>query len=201
MFLKAKVTVLFFVLFSLTIACGDAMCGLKWCISPQDLKSMGIKLTKKITLNNLFTYVTDSLPKNVSDAEHYVLIFDGDSSLIKIVMYSKTITHDLWGAQGKKVFDKYSQMLEKTYKQTSSYCSIGNKVYKNNDEFYQCLQYEGCGEWISFFKGENKSIQIELRGLDRGKGYLAVSEEADPEFSNALNYRARNRSNKDSVGW
>jgi hypothetical protein len=197
MFLKDKAILIVIVLFSLVHAGGDAILGLQWCISPQNLYSMGIILIKKIARNNLFTYTTDSLPMNPADAEKYSLVFDGDTSLVKITMYSKTITDDLDGRQGKELFDKYSAMLKIKYKQTGFYRSV-----KNNDDFYQCLlQNNSCGEWIGFFTGENKSIQIELHGFDRGKGFLTISAEAVPEYSNALDYMARNKNKRDSVGF
>ncbi|MBC6454066.1 MAG: hypothetical protein GDA43_13420 [Hormoscilla sp. SP5CHS1] len=47
-------------------------------------------------------YMTDSLPKNLSGADFYGLLFDESDRLVKVAYVSETISSDFYGAEGKK---------------------------------------------------------------------------------------------------
>jgi hypothetical protein len=156
----------------------DAGFGLKWFSSPGDISAAGVKLEKD-NADNFFTmYKTASLPKNVTYAEEYRLIFYKDSSLVKLRVFSTKITSDCNGTSGKALFDTISTSLSKKYPEKSRACFTGAEVYRDKDEFYQCLQYEGCGGWFVFFKTSTKSVMLQLNGSDRCEGYITLSVES-----------------------
>jgi hypothetical protein len=176
---------------------GDAMFGLSWGMSPSQIKKMGIKIEKKGAQNNIYSYHCDSLPKNVSISDGYALYFDEDTALVKIIMLSNNIENDPYGREGKEQFDKMVTLLRQKYKVKDSFCYTGRKLYEESDEFYQCLKYEGCGSWTTFFESENKNICINIVGVNRGEGYIKISVEAEPEFSNAIDKSKQKTSVKD----
>ncbi|MGV3526280.1 MAG: hypothetical protein ACO1RX_18825 [Candidatus Sericytochromatia bacterium] len=85
---------------------------------------------------------------------------------------------------------KYGQPSEQFHK-------TGLKLYEDGDEFYECLRYTGCGYWSSFWKvdGENR-IQLTLKGLSYGTGYLVISYEG-PQWSQAIDAHEAEQSNAD----
>lgn len=69
-------------------------------------------------------------------------------------------------------------------------------LYQNYDEFYQCLAYDGCGYWRDGFKSPDRYISIQLNGLGRGKGYIYLEYEAQPEWDQAFD---QNKADKKAV--
>jgi hypothetical protein len=177
---------------------GDALFGLKWLMSPKQVRAAGVEMTLVQGTKFLTAYKTDSLPKNYSMAEGYQLIFYKDSFLGKIIMSSVDITDDLYGSKGKEKFQIVYDQISAKNKLTNKFMYSGQELYKDRDEFYQCLKYKGCGSWIAFFDGDNKIIALELKPLERGEGYISIRAEAKPEWSNFLDQIKAQESSKDS---
>jgi hypothetical protein len=183
---------------SLSHADGDALFGLQWLASPQQVKDLGVSLELQTSSESVSIYKTDSLPKNHSMAESYNLLFYRDSVLVKILMASKSITQDIYGTEGKEAFQGICNQISLKNKITNKICYSGKNLYEENDEFYQCLKYEGCGRWVAFFHSDNKDIMLELRGLGRGSGYLRITAEAQPEWGSYLELIKSDESESDA---
>jgi hypothetical protein len=188
---KLAVDVLFVVLMIIALPAfaadgDDAMFGLSWGMTPAAINALGVLMSKVKDNRNLETYTTASLPKNLSDIEQYSLNFS-DGKLVKIIAVSKNITGDITGSDGKNRFEVLKKSLEEKYGAASdSYQSIGHAVYREYDEFYQCLAYKGCGLWYAGFKISTKIILLDMNGLSRGTGFIKLTIEASPQFSEAL---------------
>lgn len=179
----------------------EAMFGLKWGMSPNEVKALGTTLTKTKAERNLETYKTGSLPKNLSDIESYLLIF-ADGKLVKMVAIGKDIVNDPTGSGGKERFESLTSALTEKYgKPSNNYQSVGNKLFKEYDEFYQCLAYSGCGMWSSVYEPTDKDISVDLKGQRRGSGYIVLTVESKPQWSRALDvFKTRkNSSDKDAL--
>lgn len=179
----------------------EALFGLRWGMSVAEVKAAGVILTKTRGDRNMESYKTPSMPKNLSDLESYSLIF-ADGKLAKMWGTGKNITDDPSGSSGKERFETLRTALLQKYGQPSlNSQTVGNKLFKENDEFYQCLKYSGCGLWVSAFETPDKLVSIELKGLNRGTGYLEVTTEAKPQWVQALEvYKSRkNSSDKDAL--
>jgi len=168
---------------------GEAVFGLNWGMSPEEVKSSGTILVLKNKSENLYIYRAESLPKNIKDARYYTLVFNNNKDLVKIIMFGETITNDFSGDKGKIRFGKISMALSKKYKVIKSITEVGIRTYNEDDEFYQCLAYKGCGLWITMFSGENKNITLQLNGLEKGKGFIDIRAEAVPEWYEAIGKR------------
>jgi hypothetical protein len=176
----------------------EALFGLTWGITVESLQKQGIKLDKKKADRNLENYECSSLPKNLSDAESYILVFS-DNKLVKIIAATKNIEGDIYGREGKERFDNLKKTLTKKYGPPSvNYQSSGNKLYNENDEFYQCLAYKGCGTWASCFTTPTKDICLDLKGIRRGTGFIQVTAESIPEWGKALEQYKKLKSKSDS---
>ena len=187
---------------SVAAAEGDeAMFGLRWGMKVAEVQALGVTITKTKGERNLETYKAASLPKNVSDVESYSLIF-ADGKLAKIASIGKDIANDPSGSSGKEQFEALTKALTEKYgKPSNNYQRTGNKLFKEYDEFYQCLAYTGCGQWSTVYEPNDKDIVIELKGLRRGTGYLVITAEAKPQWSQALDvYKSRkSSSDKDAL--
>ncbi len=178
----------------------DGPLGLSWGLSvPQVNKlSSGLKALK--TDGKFTIYTTTNLPKNLSFAESYNLTFHSNFGLQKIVIIGKTINSDPTGNEGKKTYSELKNSITERYGLPSNKYSmetIGNKLYKEYDEFYQCLKYQGCGAWSSLWDlNENGTIALEIKGLSRGSGYLILSYEG-PKWSEAVDMHRNERSSVD----
>jgi len=175
----------------------DALFGLKWGMSVAEFKTAGVILTKLRGERNLETYKALSVPKPLSDVETYMFVF-ADGRLVKMSAIGKAIVGDPTGSTGKEKFDTLHKALDEKYgKPTQNYQSIGNKLYKEYDEFYQCLAYSGCGMWVSVFESPDKAIFIELKGSRRGTGQLEVTAESKPQWMNALDVYKSGKASSD----
>ena len=103
---------------------------------------------------------------------------------------------------GKKKYTNLKSQLTKKYgNPTVSFERVGGKLWDETDEFYQCLAYPGCGDYIAFFKSQSgASVVLELKGLGRGKGYLRISYEG-PSWPDAVDaYKSKEaKSDEDAL--
>lgn len=179
----------------------EAMFGLRWGMTPIQVQALGVTLIKTENDRGLDLYHTTSLPKNISDADSYSLIFS-NGRLVKLWVVTKNITEDPTGAKGKERFGAFRSAIAAKYGESTHNTQIaGVALYKEWDEFYQCLAYSGCGMWASFFETSDKVVGIEIKGIRRGIGYIEITAEAKPQFHEALQvYKNRQKtSDKDAL--
>ena len=182
-FIFALLSIYLFPIYSL--AGNEAMFGLNFGQTPKEIRALGSVLTFKYSKKNFSSYTCTSLPKNFSLAERYILIFS-DDSLVKITMIGNTISKDIYGSDGKEAFINTFELLKNKYSIHLFRTDSGLKLYDEPDEFYQCLAYDGCGLYAAILKNDSKTVTLQLKGLERGKGYLIITAEAVPEFEKAL---------------
>ena len=159
----------------------DGPFGTTWGQSVGELEKAGMVCSEKETDsdNDLVTCKTTSLFKDISIKDFYFLLFSKQYGLQKVVMFSSDVTGDITGREGKELYNKYKSVLTKKYSDPSfEWESVGRKLYKEYDEFYQCLAYDGCGNYVSHFKPKDGGlVAIELKGLSRGKGFMKLTYE------------------------
>lgn len=179
----------------------EALFGLRWGMTVAEVKSAGVNLSKSSGDRNIETYKASSMPKNLSDFDAYSMVF-ADGRLVKLWGYSNNITDDPTGASGKERFEALRSALTQKYGTPKLNAqTVGNKLYREYDEFYQCLAYKGCGMWVTGYEGADKSVVIALKGLRRGTGFIDITAEAIPQFGQALDaYKAhKSTSDKDAL--
>jgi len=109
----------------------------------------------------------------------YILFFDKYDGLQKLQMPVSYMADDPTGEQGKGLYKKLKENLIERYDEPKSYEYTGKKLYTGQDEFYQCLQYDGCGAWVSFGNIVNDdSVYISLVGVEKESGYLILFYES-----------------------
>ena len=156
--------------------------GLRWDMSEAELKSVGFSHTT--TNGGLDLYASVSVPKSWSKGDTYLAVFY-QGNLVKLAANSIHFTDDVYGTEGKKTYSQLKNLLTKKYGQpTNQLERVGLSLYDDSDEFYQCLEYSGCGAYATVFEYAGGTIGISLNGVRRGEGYLTIGYES-PAFSRA----------------
>ncbi|ORQ01223.1 hypothetical protein B7971_18490, partial [Vibrio cholerae] len=121
------------------------------------------------------------MPKAWSKAENYVAVtYKG--RLVKVAAMSTDFTDDIYGLKGKSNYEQVKSLLTKKYGSPSThYERVGGDLYDDADEFYQCLDYSGCGAYLSIFDYAGGVISVQLKGKRRGEGFLTIGYES-PQF-------------------
>lgn len=147
---------------------GEALFGLTFGMSVAQVKRLVPDMTMTKGNGHSVTYKSKSMPKNLSDTEEYSLVFVNDK-LLKLSSIGNTIKNDPDGNDGKKRFSALKQSLDEKYGKPSSEGQIvALKLYKEQDEFYECLAYEGCGVWCAIYEPPGRAISVDMNGIKRG---------------------------------
>ena len=155
----------------------QAPAGFKWGQTQAKIKQQGITFEKCEPVETFVFCQTRKAPKPLSFADFYSLVFV-DNRLQKVQIAGNDITDDPSGREGKELFAKVKRQLTAKYGQPSDEREIvGLKLWDEYDEFYQCLDYAGCGLWSAIWKHDG-SVVIELKGVSRGKGWLNLIYES-----------------------
>jgi len=121
-----------------------------------------------------------SSPNLPSDTDFLSLLFTDKFGLIKQFWTSTNFAGDIYGSEGKEKFETLYEALSRRLGEGREFQYVGAELYRESDEFYECLGYEGCGAWVVFWRGTESDESIatlQLEGVSRGNGYLAYSVE------------------------
>lgn len=180
--MKKPIAIMFFILMTglllnTTAIASDlsAPIGLTWGMTEVDAIKEGVVPTKTERKGPLSLVCTNEVPIPVSFAEEYLLVFHNTWGLQKMLIVGETIDNDIYGMKGKRLYSDIKKLLIKKYGNTEkSYEYVGRELFDEQDEFYQCLKYPGCGNWISLFKTPDIKFMLQLNGIKRGRGYVDI---------------------------
>jgi hypothetical protein len=187
-FRRTKLAVLAMLLWSTVSVADEGPFGITWGMSKSQVKALGVDMEPSSAKLSLESFKVKKLPKSISIAEFYGLTFDTKHGLQKVTMLSKDIVDDPYGREGKSLYAGLKDSLVKKYGEpTFGLERVGAKLWKESDEFYQCLAYSGCGIWAAGFEDKNggQSIFLQLEGMGRGKGFVRLTYEG-PKWSEAV---------------
>lgn len=158
-----------------------------------------VKLEKGNDSSPFVSYSTDKLPKGLSDAALYMLLFY-KSTLVKVLVIGTPYTNDAYGIEGKEAYGKYKELLSRKYKIDNSYEKVGSYLYEDPAEFWECLGYKegACGLYTTTFKGVDRSVGLQLKSSGR-TGYYVITFESNL-FAEALEEHQKAQRLKDSEG-
>jgi hypothetical protein len=161
--------------------------------------SKRVNLVKGRDSSPFVSYSTDKVPKGLSDAALYMLLFY-KGTLVKVMVLGEPFTNDYYGAEGKATYAKYKSLLSKKYALENSYERSGSYLYDDPSEFWECLGYkEGtCGMYATTFNGDDRSVSLQLKSSGRD-GYYVLSFESNL-FVDALEEYQAEQKKSDSEG-
>lgn len=142
--------------------------------------AFGFKIGETISYTEDLTVKTvTTAPVPLDPGAAYVLSYY-KGRLLKVVAISTEITGDPNGSDGKKMFkDLLTVFTERYGKPIDLTQVVGRTLYRDADEYYECLKYTGCGLWQALFKTPEKIALLRLYGTGRGSGYMKITVEAD----------------------
>jgi len=172
--------------------------GLTWGASDDDLTSK-FGAIKAGDQKGYEIFIINKPPITLGNIDSVIGITYPKLGLVKVVLAS-TISNDAFGTAGSKLYADFKAKLTEKYGKPKSYEYINKKLYTEADEYYQCLNYEGCGSMISFFKeGQPSNVSLELSGKMRGEGALKISYESNL-FSESQKSAEKELQRKESAG-
>lgn len=191
--IKIIIAGLLLLFFIVNANANDAPLGLTWGMTESKVKKAGMKLSECKVIKFFKTCQAGNPPKSVSFADFYRLFFANGKGLQGINIAGIDITDDSSGREGKAQYAAIKSGLIKKYGQPSSdYEYTGRKLYDEYDELYQCLDYDGCGNWIAYWGTDVLSIKLELNGFRRGKGYVTLHYETKAFAESRDSYNQQN---------
>ena len=160
----------------------EAPFGFVWNQTKSELISKGFVLTECNDSQEIpvESCTLKTSPKKYSKADFFSLIFAKNKGLQKVSMLGKDIKNDPYGSSGKEQYRSLSSSLAKKYGEPSdTFEWTGRDLYKDSDEFYECLNYQNCGSLTSYWlEGTEGTITLDLRGVSRGAGFIKLTYES-----------------------
>jgi hypothetical protein len=155
--------------------------GMKWDDSKESVlakyPSAVSEVDGDLTLITIAGNESNEFPSNTDFVR---LIYADGYGLVKVSWVSEDVKSDLYGTDGVEAFDRIYIALSKKLGAGKEIKRVGMELYKDPDEFYECLEYDGCGVWATFWNGtesSNSASMLKLNGLGRGEGYVSYSVE------------------------
>ncbi|MBY6017943.1 hypothetical protein KUW04_09145 [Halomonas denitrificans] len=138
-------------------------------------------------------------PKPHSRASSYWGFGTNESGLQKVVMNSIEIENDAFGTEGKALYASLvNALLGAGYQEENRLESVGNALWNEPDEFYQCLDYDGCGYWIWFGRdASGDTVMVKIEGVRRGQGRVRAIFES-PKWNTLVEASQQQQAARDS---
>ena len=177
--------------------------GVDWGMSMSSLKAAGAECElNERNVEGFDTYQCAKLVKPFSNADFYLVYAHPTQGVQRVSMLGDTIIDDPYGFEGLDRYKAYKSALTKKYGEpTDSYEYKGEALYRDADEFYECIDYTGCGSHVSIFKKNGVSVMVKINSSGRrGRGWLSIMYEG-PQYMNLVNAfeEAQNASDIDSL--
>ncbi len=154
--------------------------GLKWGMHVNDLSSLGIKVASTSTSGNIVVVNVKELPNAFPDTNAVNMLFDRQLGLVKVRWTSTAVAGDPTGSQGRsKYFEMKKTVVETRGNPSDETLVVGARLFDQEDEFYQCLAYEGCGVWSALWEEKpSGGVLLSVEGLGPGQGYVQLDFES-----------------------
>lgn len=172
--------------FSSVSAKDTGVLGLKWGMSPQEVKKAGTRMSVLVEEAGMVGYGALSVPKEVPKAAQYLLIFSEQYGLVKAVVYYRKITDDESGAEGRRNFAIIEDVLRKKYGNPLTLKTVSAKPLGKYNKFYTRLKAGDSGDWAVLFKAKTVTAFMEIEGHSPGCGQIVLSFEAHPGWGLAM---------------
>jgi len=157
--------------------------GLCWGMPYTELTKAHVTIkAEQQSPGSLKVITVTSTPVTPPDTDSIMLGFDQARGLVKVIWLSKTYQNDPYGIEGKAMYSKLKAILSEHFGAPDSSLSreaTGVRVFTKADEFYECLQTNGCGMWFSSWKPTQGGYAgVEIKGAGLGHGYVRATYES-----------------------
>ncbi|MGB8275412.1 MAG: hypothetical protein WCF16_09130 [Alphaproteobacteria bacterium] len=154
--------------------------GLTWGMQVADLKAAGITIHSTSTTGDLTVVNAKEVPGAFDNTYLVTMLFDRQLGLVKVRWVGTNVQDDATGRQGRASYAEMKKFVTETYgSPTDETMVVGARLFDQDDEFYQCLSYEGCGVWSAIWEQQpSGGVLLSIEGLGAGKGFVQVDFES-----------------------
>jgi hypothetical protein len=154
--------------------------GLKWGMQIADLGALGIKIDSTTQNGSLSIVNVKEMPGAFPDTGTVNMLFDRRLGLVKVRWTSTGISDDPTGTKGRARYGEMKKVVTQIRGNPSDETMVvGARLFDQEDEFYQCLSYEGCGVWSSLWEQKpSGGVLLSIEGTGPGKGYVQIDYES-----------------------
>jgi len=151
----------------------DALFGLRWGETMEDIKRLGVSGELQEDDGHLRLFQTDSLPHGPNDTKFANLGIDRRFGLQRIQWVSKDIADGPSGENGIALYKTMKRQLSERYgdPKSSDEEIVGSQ---SSASFYRCLAEDGCGAFVTVWRTPETDARLRLMGSANGKGWLEV---------------------------
>ncbi len=158
----------------------EAPFGFEWGQTLETVEAMTrSKASTELLWNQVHALHTETAPSVPPGTDFISLSIDPVLGLGRIIWFSDDIVNDAFGTTGKERYFKHKSILSKKYGEpVTSGEIIGQEIWEEPDEFYQCLAYDGCGIYFAIWRtDEGVDLALQLNGIRPGQGYIEITYE------------------------
>lgn len=154
--------------------------GLKWGMDQRELSELDIKILKRERSEDLTVVEAEEVPDAFADTKMVSMLFDRELGLVKVRWTSLDIEADPDGSLGRsKYAEMKGEIASKIGQPTDETLVVGARLFDQQDEFYQCLAYEGCGVWSALWENQpSGGVLLSVEGVAPGRGYVQIDYES-----------------------
>jgi len=154
--------------------------GLRWGMRIADLGGLGIKIDSTSKTGNLTVVNVKEMPQAFPDTGVINMLFDRQHGLVKVRWLSTDISDDPTGTRGRAKYGELKKIVMQSRGAPSDETMVvGARLFDQEDEFYQCLAYEGCGVWSSLWDQKpSGGVLLSIEGTGAGSGYVQIDYES-----------------------
>jgi hypothetical protein len=157
--------------------------GLQWGMEVSGLTERYMPLQSTTRTGDLTVVNLTKAPRAPAETYLVNLLFDREMGLVKVRWMSTDIKGDATGKNGRRKYREVRQYVVDSYGEpTDEALVIGARLFDQDDEFYQCLAYEGegCGVWSAIWEqGPSGGILLSIEGLGPGSGFVQLDFESE----------------------
>ena len=154
--------------------------GLKWGMKQGDLSELGIKVGERTQTGELTVVKAEEIPDAFADTKMVNMLFDRQLGLVKVRWISYDIEADPNGSLGRSKYGEMKAIIASQLGEpTDETLVVGARLFDQEDEFYQCLAYEGCGVWSALWEhSPSGGVLLSVEGVGAGKGFVQIDYES-----------------------
>lgn len=154
--------------------------GLKWGMQQGDLSELGIKVSERSKSGDLTVVNSEEIPEAFADTKMVSMLFDRRLGLVKVRWISYDIETDPNGSLGRSKYGEMKAIIaSRLGEPTDETLVVGARLFDQEDEFYQCLSYEGCGVWSALWEhAPSGGVLLSVEGVGPGQGFVQIDYES-----------------------
>lgn len=150
--------------------------GLDWGMTETELRLDGVLMFLRTHDTEHFTsYLVKDIPEALGDAGAHTVWLTAEHGLQRITVTGEIIRNDATGHKIKQRYKRLRKLLQERYGQPTRIREYsGRQKYTAYYEFYQCLEYQDCGNWASYYGRGPTTVSLRVHGVDRDSGYYRL---------------------------